>query len=313
MAELGMPFQGDLWYFVQDDYDTCPTDGDTTYAISCKILDAKVGIADKHEEIRGISSACACDLHELANDYTFHLEFHPQCDSIDFIEHIVDRDANCKLQPLGFSLSTNTCVAAAGDKTCFLICGCKPKTVRISAAFNQYYTITADFSAKTVITDGDALFPATADSSGVGDAPADLVGAYLGFNVGGSIQKDANDVAHILDSFDVTVDHGLKDKWDHDSLTKQYAIEGTLGISGTCDISLDEGGGVHLAEVVNQTEFDLVIDLGGAGCPRLTFTGCKWKTSEIDVNISGDDMMESAPWTCHPDTCAAGFISATPE
>jgi len=278
-----------------------------------QILDARPGIADKHEEIRGIDSACACDLHELANDYTFHLEFHPQCDSLAFLEYICDRDTNCKLQPLAFSLVTNTCVAAAGDKTCYFICGCKPKTVRINAAFNQYYTVTVDFSAKTVLTDGDAAFPTDgADADGVGTAPDDLTGAYLGFNVGGSIQTAAGDVAHILDSFDVTIDHGLKDKWDHDSLTKQYAIEGALSVTGTCDISLDEGGGTHWGQVVNQNEFDLVVDLGGVGCPRLKFMDCKWKTSEIDVNVSGDDMMESAPWTAHPTDCAAGFVYATP-
>jgi hypothetical protein len=40
----------------------------------------------------------------------------------------------------------------------------------------------------------------------------------------------------------------------------------------------------------------LVIALGGAGCPEITLENCKWKSSEIDVNISGDIMKENAPF-----------------
>ncbi|GAH12466.1 unnamed protein product, partial [marine sediment metagenome] len=97
-----------------------------------------------------------------------------------------------------------------------------------------------------------------------------------------------------------TFEHNLIDKWDHDTLVKTYCIEGARDIDGTIDISLDEGGGKHFGEIMKQTEFDVIIGLGGAGCPTLTLPNCKWKSGEFDINISGEPMMESAGFTSHP-------------
>ncbi|GAH12464.1 unnamed protein product, partial [marine sediment metagenome] len=69
-----------------------------------------------------------------------------------------------------------------------------------------------------------------------------------------------------------TFEHNLIDKWDHDTLVKTYCIEGARDIDGTIDISLDEGGGKHFGEIMKQTEFDVIIGLGGAGCPTLTLS-----------------------------------------
>lgn len=306
MAELGMPFQGKAWYFLGE---SCPSNTDTTYPISCKIQDARLGIGDKHEEIRGFDSACACHLHKLVSDFTFHLEYYIQCDD-GLLERIVDKNAYCKLQSLGFFVADNSCVQADADKSAFLLCGCKPKTVRISAAFNELYLITVDFSVQNIITDGSFT---SGTVNGVGTAPTDLTGAYLGFNIGGSIEKDGSDVAYIVDGMDITFEHGIIDKYDHDSLNKQYQIEGEEVVSGSIDISLDEGGGVHWAEVINQGSFDIVVDLGGSTCPRITLPNCKWKSSEIDISVSPEPLMESAPFTCKPESaCTDGFISATP-
>lgn len=330
-CQLGMPFQGDIWYFVQSDYCTAPCPTEQGLVISRKVIDARIGTGDRHEEIRGIHSACACNLHELAYDFTFHLEYHPQC-SDSLLERVCDRVTDCTLPVLAFSLVTNQCVTITGNRSAFLITGCKPKTIRISASFNQLYTVAIDFSVQNIITDGGfatlyaELVAASdcastdvgvSDTTGWGIEPTDGVytamGAYLGFNMGGSIYDgNAAGLACILNSFDVTIDHGLKDKWDHDSMYKQQCIEGTMGATGTCDISLNSGGDIHWADVMNQTAFDIIVDMGGSACPRLKFENCKWKSSEIDVNISGDDMMESAPWTCHPSDCSDGFVFTTP-
>ena len=275
-CQLGNPFQGDLWYFVQSDYCTPPCPSDLGLPISGKVIDARIGTGDVHDEIRGIRSACVCEIHKLAHDYTLHLEYHPQI-SDTLLARLCNRDTNCKLASLAFCLVTNTCLTTASDRSCFLIIGCKPKTVRVSSTFNNLYTITADFSVQNIITDGgfaamlagitDICVPTDAgssDSSGYGIKPTDgaytALGAYLGFNLAGSIKDAAGaDIACILDSFDVTIDQGLKDKFDHDSMYKQQCIEGTLGMTGTCDISLDSGGDIHWVDVVNHNAFQFYL------------------------------------------------------
>ena len=178
---------------------------------------------------------------------------HDQCDNV-LLERLIDRTTEGKLRSLAFCLGTNVRISAGSDKTYFDLLGCKPKTVRVAAAFNDTYRITVDFSVKS----------GTTDTTATGSAPTDLTGAYLGFHVAGAIQKDGSSFAYITDAIDITINHNLTDKWDHDSLVKQYAIEGEIAIDGTIDISLDEGGGIHWSEVINQTEFDVIVDLDGS-------------------------------------------------
>lgn len=301
MAELGLPFRGTLWYWVEGSYGGGVSGA--TLAVSCKVIDARPGINDKHKILRGIDSPCACSLLEQCTDPVFHLEYIPQCDDT-LMDDVIDRDANGKLQSLYFCLGTNVNVAAGADKTYFKMLGCKAKTVRVSASFNTEYVISVDFSVKS----------ATTSITAEGEAPTALSGAYLAFNAAGGIAKNGSDFAYIVDSIDITFEHNLIDKWDHDSLVKQYAIEGARDIDGTIDISLDEGGHGHWAEIMNQTEFDVIIDLGASTCPRLTIPNCKWKSGEFDANISGDLMMDSAPFTSHPSNASecSNVVSAKP-
>jgi hypothetical protein len=295
MAELGLPFQGDAWYYVEDSYGSTVTNDDTALPISCKIQDMRYGIGDKHKELRGFDKPNACHLLEQCSDLTLHLEYIPQCDDT-LIEDVCNRTAEYKLQSLAFVLETNDEITTMDDRSSFLLKGCKPKTVRISSSINNEYIITIDFSVKEVDS-------CASDSGGLSDGltkPTALSGDYLAFNVAGSITKDGTDFAYITESVDITIEHNITDKYDHDSLVKQYAVEGAYDIGGNIDISLDEGGRAHAQEILNQTEFDVVINLGGSGCPRITIPNCKWKSGEIDANTSGDILSDSAPFTGKP-------------
>jgi hypothetical protein len=253
--------------------------------------------------LRGIDSPCACSLFEQATDIVLHIEYIPQCDDV-FLDDIVDRNEYGKLDSLAFCIGANVNVAGGTDKTYFNLLGCKSKTVRVSSSFNNEYMITVDMSVKS----------GTTATTAIGTAPTSLTGAYLGFNVAGAIRKDGADIAYIVDSIDITFEQNLTDKWDHDSLIKQFCIEGARDFTGTVDVSLDEGGGKHWGEIMQQKEFDLIIDLGGTNCPRLTIPNCKWKSGEFDINLSNEPMMDSAPFTSHPSNASecSNVVSKTP-
>lgn len=308
MAELGLPFQGDVWYYVESSYGSKPTDAETALPISCKVQDVRYGIGDKHKELRGFNKPNACHLLEQCSDLTLHLEYIPQCDDT-LIEDVCNRTAEYKLQSLAFVLETNDEIINTADRSSFLLYGCKPKTVRISSSINNEYIIAIDFSVKEYES-------CASDSGGLSDgltAPSALTGDYLAFNVAGSITKDATAAAYITESIDITIEHNITDKYDHDSLVKQYAIEGAYDVTGTVDISLDEGGRDHVTEILNQTEFELIVNLGGSGCPRITIPNCKWKSGEVDVNTSGDILADSAPFTGKPtDGDIQAIVDSTP-
>lgn len=292
MANLGLPFSGIAWYTVQSAYDSKPTSGDTELPISCKILDMRYSIGDKHKELRGFDVPNACSLLEQVSDLSLHLEYIPQCDDT-LLEDVANRTAEMKLQSLGFVVGVNQHLTTTADKSSYLLWGCKPKTVKVSSTINTEYIITIDFSVKEVES-------VSSDTNTFGEVPTALTGAYLAFNVAGSIAKSAGATAYITESVDININHNLIDKYDHDSLIKQYCIEGAYDIDGSIDISLDEGGRVHMNEILDQTEFDITVTMGGAGCPVITIPDCKWKSGELDVNISGDILADSAAFTGKP-------------
>jgi hypothetical protein len=303
MSELGLPYRGKIWYGELSSYTSEPTDGDVTEKpISCKVQNVRFSLADKHKPLRDIGSPNACHLLEQTDDVTIHLEYIPQCDDT-LLADSVNRNAYGKLTPLWFSITTNHNVEGAADKSYYIAYGCKAKTIRVSASINSEYIVAIDYSVRS----------GTTDSSALGTEPAALTGDYLAFNVGGSIRKDGADIAYILNSVDITIDQHLIDKNDHDSFVKQYAVEGAIDIEATVDISLDEGGGNHFYEVLSQKEFDIVVDLGGSGCPRINLPNCKWKSTEIDISLTDEPMMDSAPVTSKPtDGDIQTIISATP-
>jgi hypothetical protein len=296
MSELGLPFQGDAWYYIQSAYSSKPTDGDSQYPISCKIQDMRYGIGDKHKGLKGFDAPNTCHLLEQCSDITLHLEYIPQCDDT-LITDTCNRTAQMQCKSLAFVLQTNRFVTNKADTSSFLLWGCKPKTIRVSATINTEYLIAIDFSVKEV----ESVASDTLGLSVAHSAPTALTGAYLAFNVAGTIRDgNASDLAYIADSISFTIDHNLTDKWNHDSVKKEYCIEGAYDVEGTVDISLDEGGRSHSNDVLFQTPFDLIVSMGGAGCPVFTIPNCQWKSGEIDVNTSGDILADSAPFTGKP-------------
>jgi len=253
----------------------------------------RYGIGDKHKVLRGFDAPNACSLLEQCSDFTLHLEYIPQCDDT-LLSDVSNRTGDMRLLPLGFVLRTNRFINVTADKTTYMIWGCKPKTVRIASSINNEYIVTIDFSAK------ESESHASDSGTWMPVKPAALTGAYLAFNVAGSITKGGADVAYIADSIDITIEHNLVDKFDHDSVIKQYCVEGAYDITGNIDISLDDGGRVHVNEILDQTVFQLQINMGGAGCPVINISDCQWKSGEVDVNISGDILADSAPFTGHP-------------
>lgn len=287
MTNLGLPFQGAIRYYVETSYGVGSVPTHVGKPISIKVLDAKIGLGDKHKGLRGFDAPEICYLLEQCEDFSFHIEYIVQCGDTLF-EDAVIRGATCALDSMAFYLVTNKCISPTGpDATAYWIKGAVNKSCKVSSSINNEYIYVMDFDVKSIVT----------DSTPTGSMPAALAGEICAFNIAGSIQKDGNDIAYITNAIDITIDNGTKNYYDHDSLEKQYAFAGELNISGSCDISLNEGGGLHLAEVLNQNDFDLVIALGAAGCPEITLANCKWKSSEIDVNISGDIMKENAPFT----------------
>ena len=297
VSDIGHPFQGKAWYWVEASYGGGLSGA--TLPISKYIQDIKVGTGDKGQDIRSIESAVVIERLEQTDEPTISIEYTPQVGDT-LISDCIDRNSCCVLQSLAFEFGANTC--GTGDNvTYYYGVGFKPSSVKISAAKNKPYTISIDYEGKSIVTNATAR----------GVEPSALAGAANQFNVAGSITKTGgfnptgSKIAYITDSIDITVDHQLSGYTDHDSTEKSYLVEGTMDVSGSVNITLDGAGGMHFGEVKSLTDFTITVNMGGAGATKLTLPGCNWNNSNPNINVSGEAMMESAPFTCVPSTCSS--------
>lgn len=299
-----MPFQGEAWYWVESTYGGGASG--TTYPISSYIQSIRVGTGDKGKDIRGIQSATVINRIEQTNEPVLSVEYHPQVGDY-LIEDVIERSSCCTLQSLAFCVGANTCTGTAAY---YYVVGCKPSTVRVSSSKNEPYTVSIDFQAKSITT----------STTATGDEPVALTGAILQFNVAGSITKtgghvvDTDKIAWITNSIDITVDHQLTGMTDHDSLYKTFLVEGTMDVKGNVDITLDDGGALHMDEVLAFTDFEIEITMGdAANSPVLTLATCYWDSTEVDVNVSGEAMMSSVPFTyVQGESTCTGIVDYVP-
>lgn len=314
MADVTRPFQNKLWYYDETTYGGAPTMASTSRPVSCEWRVARISAGDKHVVNYGAATPVPTVLWEQVNDYRFHLEYVPQCDDT-LLSDCINRQTdgyNCTCHSFSFMLGLNTCHMASGlgrtDQSWFEISGAKPDTIRLSSSRNNKWVVAIDFIVAQILTDGDASFITSFVADGLTDLlaeePAQLTGAYLGFNVAGTITNAAGAFAYIVDSANILIEHNLNaDGYDHDSLTRQYAVEGRWGGSGTIDLSLDEGGGMHWGAVINKHSFTVCVKLGAIGCPQILLPSCEWVNPEISVEVEDSQLMRSASFNSNPSGC----------
>ncbi len=307
VSMIGHPFAGKAWYYVESSYGNGCTTA-TALPISKYIQNITLGTGEKVRDIQSIEQATLAERILQTNEPVFSIEYYPQVGDT-LIEDTVERSSCCTLQSLCFVAGANTCLGTGtDDETWYLVKGAKPKSVKISSSKNEPYTVSIDFEVQSIAT---ALGTCTAE-------PVALAGAIMQFNVAGEITKtgghvvDTDHIAYITNSVDITIDHQLTGYTDHDSLNKSFLVEGTMEISGTVDITLDGGGGMHFAEVLALTDFDIEVTMGGVGATVLTLSGCNWNSSEVKIDVSGEAMMESAPFKAAPSSCTGVVTTVAP-
>lgn len=309
LTELGKAFDGVIWYWIESSYGVADI-STATLPISCKVQNVRIDSGDRIRSRRSIESPLVCSFAKQITESKLHVEYIPQADDT-MIDDVIDRTSAtcCELQSLSFAIGFNKC--KTGDNTSwFRVKGAKPSTVRVSASKNADYMVVIDYETQSIVSVAEG-------AATCGTEPAALTGAYLQFNVAGEIRKtgghvvNTDHIAFICNSIDVTVNHNLDGQTDHDSLEKSYLVEGAMDVEGSADITLDGGGAKHYAEVLANTEFEIQIDMGNAGAPRLTLPNCKWKSTSLDKNVSSETMSSSVPFECKPSSCST-IVSAVP-
>jgi len=285
--EIGRPFQGEIWWYPEDGYGTgTKFSGDFEHSVSSVVEVARMETGDCNRYYRGIDSVYISKATKTNTDRTFHLEYLIQADD-ELLDYLVDRSVGT-VRSLVFEVGANTDMT---NSTYWQMKGCKCKNVEISGSTGEAWKVSADFSVSSTAT----------NTSSYGSAPVtySTTGDICMFNVGATIQADSNDIAYVTDSFSVSVNHNVQDLWTVGSREKTNVIESALDVTGTADISLDDGGGYHFGDVLDcNAATSVVVETSGvSGAPKITLTNVRWDSSSIDISPGNEGMMESAPFT----------------
>ena len=294
MADLGYPFQGDIWYWKEGSYGG--GESGTTYRISDAVQDVRIDSGDINQTLRSISEPTVIDFSKTMVDPALHIEWVLQPTSSSLVTLCIVRDANCDLEDLAFCVGTNLCRSTS---TYYYLKGCKCESITISANQGENYMVSADFSVASVIV----------STSATGSAPAALGTDYAAFNIGGSITWNGATGAYVTQSLSVNVNNNITDLYNVGSTDKFGAIPGAKDVTGSCDISLDGGGGTHFNEVIGGTDITSVefnTGIGSSTDGKITLNNGRFDSTSVDINVSGEAMMTSVPFTFRDITLSVG-------
>ena len=289
--EPGFPFQGDICFHKEVSYggSTDTSEGSAFMKISDKVLDVRLDTGDVHKPLRGISSPSVCGFIETGGDQTLHIEWILQPNAhTSLVSYCCERTTTGDVPSLHFEINASK---ERTTESFYYVHGCKCKSFTVNASRGEEYICSADFSVKSVATASSAseTFPTT-----------DIGTDYAAFNQAGSITFSGGYTAYITDSIEITVNHNLTDYWTVGSTDKLMAIPGALDVTGSADLSLDEGGAVAWGHIADVSALDtLIVNTGETGGidGKFTLTTGRYDSLSVDQNISGGCMMASIPFT----------------
>jgi hypothetical protein len=281
-SEVGYPFQGSIYYTQEATYGG--GHNGTVYRFSDAVNVCRVESGDINRALRHIGDEKIADFSKTLINPRLHVEYVWQPHTGSTISDFVTRTA-------GDLASFCVEFGASEDRgtSSYYICkGCKCDTLNISASTGENYIITIDFSVSSVVT---SSVTTETDPGAIGNT-------YAAFNRAGSITWGTGSY-YVTKALDVTVNNNLNDYWDVGSTSKKCSIPGAKDVTGSCDISLDEGGAIHWYTVTDGTDITSIkFDSNtGAGYDVFTLNNGRWDSTTIENNVSGEGMFDSVPFT----------------
>lgn len=115
----------------------------------------------------------------------------------------------------------------------------------------------------------------------------------------GTVQLDAAAWAILVGGFEATIKHGVEPNYnagDADPLAGKFSYGGRE-VTGSCDISLDDGASEAWARTKDLTAHTISARFGTTGGdPTLDVTGCVFPETEVEVSTDGKTIMSSQSW-----------------
>ena len=290
--QVGLPFSGTIYGCEEASYKGGMT-ADTEW-LSDSVTAVRLESGDINRSFRDISGRAIKDFSKTLVNPKLQVEYIWQGKSTasDLTLSKMNAVTNGVLKSYAFEIgaSTNSSVASSW----FVCKGCTLDKTNIKATTGENYIITLDFDVGEVSTPSDTA---------AGTAPTSTVSAdYAAFNRAGSITWTGLtlDSYYVTKGLDLTISNNVEPYWDVGSTAKVCALPTSLDVTGTCDISMDGGGGSHWTDVVAGTDITSIVFTAGLGAgteDTITLTDGRFDSTKIAQETSGAGMFDNVPFT----------------
>ena len=285
--EPTFPFQSSIYYGQEASYasDHTVTLAGTLYRFSDAVNVVRLESGDINKKLRHIGDSRVTDYSLTLVDPKLHVEYVWQPHTGSTISDFVART-------LGDLNSFCIEFGASEDRTnhsVFQCEGCVCDTLNIAASQGENYIITQDFSVASVVT----------DTTATGTDPGAIGTDYAAFNRVGAITWGTGSY-YVTKALNVTIANNLNNYWDVGSTSKKACIPGAKDVTGSVDVSMDEGGAAHWHTVTSGTdiasiEFDA--DCTTDSYDVITLNNVRFDSTTIEENVSGEGAFDSVAFT----------------
>lgn len=303
LRTISRPYQGRVSVRLENTYGNL-SNRSVSYISGC-VIDARLETGNCNEPKRSISKCTAYRFMSLPSDPVFHLEWvYDSACTFSLASYCITRKAISTtsndagdIRSLSFELLVNNDQSAPSSSQ-YILYGCKCKNLSLSGKRGDEYVYSADFSVKKVWS--SASVAAASKWSPV----AQVSPAYGIFNNAGTtltITSTGSDyLTFITDNINISVNNNLSDLWTVNSPWKVDSIAGAMEITGSSDISIDNGGNAIWRTVSNHldTTTAMTLNLFASGTHKtITLSGIRYDSFAVDVKNDGAMMIASKPFT----------------
>lgn len=278
-------FSGRILSVVETTEGTTPTDPDYI-KFSDHVSEVSLGMGANFEEYRDIGSYDVASFLEGLSEYHLKVTYLLHTDRADQLNAAIDRLANNDLESHSIEVSVDRDGATPGF---FTFAGAKAESVDVTLQVGKAVEVTISYLALS------GARASAEPSVGTGSRETAALSTVAHFKTS-TITRGGSDVAFITRGAKLNVAHELTPEGDDNSAEPAFISVGNRKVSGTVDMSIDDGGSALADTAMDGTAADIVFDMGTTGAPSLTASNAHWKDFEITLGTRGGILTRDVPF-----------------
>jgi hypothetical protein len=126
-----------------------------------------------------------------------------------------------------------------------------------------------------------------------------------------AITRGGSALAYVTRGAMFEVNNNLRVEGTDNQSDPKAIFEGSRQVSGSADITLDDGTATIAAAVTGLTGAQMVFSLGASGAPKYTLNNCVWEKLDVDMNVNDGVIVSSVPFRARKSSGSDAITAGT--